>query len=373
MYINIDKKENCSGCYSCKNVCPLNCIKMKIDYEGFWYPYVNKLKCIDCGLCVKSCPIINSKQKSNIPRVYGGYSLDEKILTESSSGGLFTELASRIIELDGIVFGATFDSEFGIKHVGINDINDLKKLRGSKYVQSKIGKTFKIVKELLDNGKLVYFSGTPCQVDGLLCFLKKDYENLICQDIVCHGVPSPKIWKLYLKRFKITKDTKISFRKKKISWENYSFCINDNFNQLAKDNDYIKLFLNNYTLRPSCYKCHSKSIHRKSDITLADFWGVKNTYPDLYNSMGTSLILINSDKGQKLFDSIAKHIKYCEVDIKKAISENSSINVSASLPNNRKEFFKEINDGNFKRITNKYITIPRKLRFKRWLRKFLRK
>ncbi|WP_303888045.1 Coenzyme F420 hydrogenase/dehydrogenase, beta subunit C-terminal domain [Thomasclavelia spiroformis] len=369
MHINIDEKSNCTGCYACENACPVQCIEMKTDEEGFWYPVVNNDKCINCEICIKSCPIINFTAVENTPLVYGGYSLNKKNLLESSSGGLFTELSSKVIELGGTVFGAVFDSKFNVVHLEITKTEDLKLMRGSKYVQSNIGASYKKAKEILENGKIVYFSGTPCQIEGLLHFLKRDYKNLICQDIICHGVPSPMIWDSYLKRFNLDKDAKISFRDKKISWERYSFTIDNYFSQQGIDNDYIKLFLNNYSLRPSCYKCHYKTITRRSDITLADFWGVKDSYPDLYNSKGTSLIFINSEKGKKLFNSVKENIKYEKVELKKIINKNSTISKSAYLPNNRGDFFKEINDKNFRKVTNKYVHIPWKLKFKRKLKR----
>ncbi len=374
-HININIKSNCSGCYSCENICPNKCIEMKVDFEGFWYPEVDNSKCIDCGLCEKTCPIINSRDNNkNIPDAYACYSKDEKIVKISSSGGIFTLLASQIINRGGVVFGAAFNENYDVEHKKITRIKDLELLRGSKYVQSNLGKTFLQVKELLNQGTLVYFSGTPCQIDGLLCFLDKKYDNLICQDIVCHGVPSPKVWKLYLKKFKLQNNVSISFRDKTSGWENYSFSIKDNkgkFIQLARDNDYMKVFLNNLCLRPSCYNCHSKSLSRNSDLTLADFWGAKEIYPQFYNDKGISLVLINSKKGNHLFRDIVKQTNYIKVDILNVIKNNSSINKSAVLPVERENFFEDIQKKSFNKVTKKYVKVPIILKLKRLIRDFL--
>ena len=207
---------------------------MKEDQEGFWYPEVDVNQCINCGLCEKRCPILNDMKVDNQPQAYACYNKDEIIRKGSSSGGVFTLLASLVIEKGGIVYGATFNNENMVEHIKVDNINDLNKLRGSKYVQSKIGNTYFEIKDYLNQGRPVYFSGTPCQIDGLLAFLNKKYDNLILQDIVCHGVPSPKVWKKYLEQFNIEEDANISFRDKSTGWDSYSFTIDqkEKFTQL---------------------------------------------------------------------------------------------------------------------------------------------
>ncbi|MFR1757493.1 MAG: Coenzyme F420 hydrogenase/dehydrogenase, beta subunit C-terminal domain, partial [Thomasclavelia spiroformis] len=319
--IVIKDKSMCSGCHGCMNICPKNCITMKEDNEGFWYPIVDREKCIECGLCEKSCPILNDMSVKNSPKAYACYNKDDEIRKESSSGGIFTLLASYIIKRGGVVYGAAFNNKFEVEHIQVSTIDDLSKLRGSKYVQSKLGNTYSEIKKLLSQEKLVYFSGTPCQVDGLLSFLNKKYDNLICQDIICHGVPSPKLWKYYLRQFKLEDNAKIVFRDKSTGWDSYSFTINQNnkYSQLASQNDYMKVFLKDLCLRPSCYDCHSKSLHRNSDITLGDFWGIKEIYSEMYDeNKGTSLVFINSDKGKNIFNKILNEIKFKYVDIDKA-------------------------------------------------------
>ena len=374
--IEIKDKSKCSGCHSCMNICPKNCIEMKVDQEGFWYPAVDKEKCIKCGLCEKRCPILNDMNIENTPHAYACYNKDEEIRKESSSGGIFTLLASYIIDNGGIVYGAAFNQNFEVEHIEVTNKQNLSKLRGSKYVQSKLGNTYSKIKEHLNQNKLVYFSGTPCQIDGLLCFLNKKYDNLICQDIVCHGVPSPKIWKHYLKKFDLEKNAKISFRDKSTGWDSYSFSIkqdSNSFKELSSQNEYMKVFLKDLCLRPSCYDCHSKSLHRNSDITLADFWGIKEVCPEMYDNKGTSLVFINSDKGKKLFDKISNDIKYQEVDINDASKHNPSSFKSVNIPEKREEYMANIFNNQFDKYSKKYTKLPSLLRIKIIVARFINK
>lgn len=364
--IDIKDKSKCSGCHSCYNICPKQCITMKEDQEGFWYPEVDVEQCIDCGLCEKRCPILNDMKIDNQPQAYACYNKDESIRKESSSGGVFTLLASLVIEKGGIVYGASFNNENMVEHIEIDNANDLNKLRGSKYVQSKIENTYSKVKDYLNQERLVYFSGTPCQIDGLLAFLNKRYDNLILQDIVCHGVPSPKVWKKYLEQFNIEEDAKISFRDKSTGWDSYSFTIDqkEKFTQLSSQNEYMKVFLKDLCLRPSCYDCHSKSLHRNSDITLADFWGIKNICPELYDNKGTSLVFINSKKGKELFENIKQDIEYKEVNIEDASKYNPSSYKSVSMPDKRNKYMENIFNNDFNKYSKKYTKTPLILKVK---------
>lgn len=371
--IAIKDKSKCSGCHSCMNICPKNCIEMKVDEEGFWYPEVDKEKCIECGICKKSCPILNDMSIQNNPKAYACYNKNEEIRKESSSGGIFTLLASYVIDNDGIVFGAAFNQNFEVEHIEVTNEQDLSKLRGSKYVQSKLGNTYLKIKNYLNQGKLVYFSGTPCQIDGLLCFLCKKYDNLICQDIVCHGVPSPKVWKHYLKQFSLEKNASILFRDKSTGWDSYSFTIKqkNKFTQLFNNNEYMKVFLKDLCLRPSCYNCHSKSLHRNSDITLADFWGIKEVCPEMYDNKGTSLVFINSKKGKQLFNKIIKDIKYQEVNINEVSKYNPSSFKSANIPEKRENYMNNIFNNQFDKYSKKYTKLSIWLYLKIFMHKIL--
>ena len=217
--INIENKKECVGCAACENVCPRNAINMVEDEEGFVYPKINNKFCISCGLCENVCPMLNEKKESEIlPKAYAAYNINEEIRIKSSSGGIFTEIAKSIIEKNGIIFSAIFDKEFNVLHEEITNEKDLEKARGSKYIQSLIGDCYKKAKQYLENGKYVLFTGTPCQIEGLYSFLKKDYENLYTQDLICHGVPSKILWKKYLEyRNDVDRDSleKITFRDKR--------------------------------------------------------------------------------------------------------------------------------------------------------------
>jgi coenzyme F420-reducing hydrogenase beta subunit len=365
--LEIKDKSLCSGCHSCKNICPKHCIEMKIDEEGFYYPHIDKEECVNCNLCIQHCPIQNDMTVKNEPKAYACYNKNDVIRMKSSSGGMFSLFTEYIINNSGVVFGASFDDEFMVHHIKVDNIQGLEKLRGSKYVQSKIGNTYKEIKQLLNEGRLVYFSGTPCQIDGLVCYLGKEYDNLILQDIVCHGVPSSKLWTKYKKKFNLNKNDKVSFRNKSTGWSSYSFSIekkNKSYIQLASINEYMRLFLSDLCLRPSCYNCHSKSIHRNSDITLADFWGIDNIDKTMNDNKGTSLVFINSEKGNDLFKSITESTVYKEVNIEEAIKYNPSSYQSVKEPKRRTEFMNDINRLSMKKLANKYCKMSFILKMK---------
>ncbi|MBO4941351.1 MAG: Coenzyme F420 hydrogenase/dehydrogenase, beta subunit C-terminal domain [Clostridia bacterium] len=354
--------ENCSGCHACFNVCPKSCISMKPDGEGFLYPEIDNEKCIDCGMCQKVCPVLTEYKGKSKGSAYACINKDDETRKNSSSGGMFSLIAEHILSQGGIVFGAAFDEDLSVCHVEINCTDDLHKLRGSKYLQSRIGNTYKKVKVHLELGKTVLFSGTPCQISGLITFLGKDYENLLLQDIICHGVPSPFVWREYLKfRGNQTggKAEKASFRDKSYGWKRYfvklDFAGGRKYMKPFDKDLFMRAFLNNLCLRPSCYACHSKSVERQSDITLADFWGIENICPELFDNKGTSLMLVNSPNGQALFDAVKEKMEYREVDFDKAIKNNSSISVSAKLPPKRDEFMSLIKNKSFDKAVKKCV------------------
>lgn len=377
--IQIKNKVECSGCYSCYNICPQSCIAMISDAEGFSYPEVLRGNCIDCGLCEEVCPILNSKEENPVnntiyPKAYACYNLKDQIRKKSSSGGMFFPLASWILKNRGIVYGAAFDKEMTVRHIGVEREEELNKLQGAKYVQSKIGDTYLQVKEQLKRGRMVYFSGTPCQIDGLLFYLQQQYDNLICQDIVCHGVPSPKVWEYYLKyRNEIfgKEPISVNFRDKKHGWKAYDLRIDysDGVYRCDHWNDpYMKAFLRNYILRPSCYKCHSKSIYRKSDITLADFWGIEHVLPSLDDDKGISLVLINSKKGENVFSEVLNIIEKKEVGVDEAIKYNPSAYQSVQLTDERELFMKQIFEGDFEKVVRKFINEKGIMKGIKWIK-----
>ena len=282
---------------------------------------------------------------------------------ESSSGGVFTLLAKEILKNNGIVFGAVFDKDYNIVHSYIDNVDDLKKMQGSKYVQSNIGKSFIQAKNFLDDGKTVLFTGTSCQIEGLKLFLKKDYSNLYTQDIICHGVPSPKVWRKYLEyqKNKYGDIKNISFRNKDHGWSLYQMKISFKskiYCKCYKDDSFMNVFLDDLCLRDSCYNCIFKKKYRNSDITLADFWGidkVKNKYND---DKGVSAVIINTKKGENIFEKIKKYCNYEKVELNDIIKYNSAYVQSSKLNKNRELFFKDINNMKFNRLAKKYIKKP---------------
>lgn len=342
--IQITDKHNCCGCSACASICPKHCITMQADSEGFLYPSVDIDKCVDCHLCERVCPCINSEQSQNPIECYGAKNNDDSIRRQSSSGGIFTAIAEGVINKEGVVFGAAFDNEWKVVHTHTETIDGIAAFRGSKYVQSGIGDSFRQVKAFLKSGREVLFSGTPCQVAGLKRFLRKDYENLLTIEVVCHGVPSPKIWREYLSSLEIKNISSISHKDKTTGWRGYSFTIKDInqkvvFTEKASDNKYMMAFIRNLTLRPSCFSCPAKAGRSHADITLADYWGIEHLLPELDDNKGTSFICINSPKGLALVNEL--NIQIIRADFQKTTPYNSCIVKSTIEPVARKQFWKE--------------------------------
>ena len=347
MINRVDSKD-CTGCWGCINICPKKCISMKSEIDGFDYPIVDESKCIKCNKCVKVCPIMTRKEVKNNPYAYSCFKKEELVREKSTSGGIFTLLATDVINNDGVVFGARFNDSFNVEHNYIDTIEEIKVFRGSKYVQSKIGYTFTEVKRFLEEGKEVLFSGTPCQIGGLKAFLGKDYENLICIDIICHGVPSPMVWNKYKNEISNgRKITDISFRDKTYGWKDYSFRMDfengTRYFEKGIENKYIRGFIGDIYLRNSCYQCKFKSLHRQSDLTLADFWGIENINKQMDDGKGTSFVIVNSDKGNQILQKIKQKIEIEKVNLNESIKYNMSA-IKSSYKNPRREyFFKNIN------------------------------
>ncbi|MCR1823329.1 SP_1767 family glycosyltransferase [Terrisporobacter muris] len=357
--IKIEEKHMCSGCHACDNICPKKAISMDIDEEGFWYPNVDKNKCVNCNLCKDICPIINDKNFVSMKKAYGCYNLDEDIRLKSSSGGVFSALASSVIAKNGVVFGARFDENFNVVHDYIETIEELSVFRGSKYVQSNIGENFKIAKKFLKSGRLVLFSGTPCQIGGLKAYLRKEYDNLITVDLICHGVPSPMIWQKYIEELSNGKKlTDMTFRDKSKGWKNgvlkYTFNDGSEITEKYGESLYIKGFIKNCYLRPSCYACHFKTLDRCSDLTLGDFWGVEDSLPNIDKDSGVSLIMGHSDKGYKALEDIKEQIYSEEVDIDKSIVFNTCA-IESVKNSKRKDFFKIMESNSLEESIDKTI------------------
>ena len=351
----------CNGCHACYSICPKSCITMIEGEEGFLEPSIDNSKCIDCKLCIIRCPINNTltekKEENNTVKSIVAINKDDIVRKNSSSGGVFSELANYILDQDGVVYGVGFNDDFEVQHMKITNKSEIYKLQGSKYVQSKIGDIFFDIKNELKNNKVVLFTGTPCQVEGLLSFLGKSYENLYTQDIICHGVPSPKSWRKYINEF--NEDIKsISFRDKTFGWLNFSVKIETKDNKYINTKDvFLQSFLKNLNLRKSCYNCKFKKINRNSDITLADFWGIENIDKKYFDDKGTSLVILHSDKGEFLYNKIKAKFISSNVNLEEAIKYNTAINKSVEMTNARSKFFKNIDKYNYKEVFQKAIEI----------------
>lgn len=344
------KNLKCSGCTACFAICPKDAITMQADLEGFKYPVIDKNKCIDCGLCYNVCPL--DKMCGNLEGDKTSFACsakDENFAKQSSSGGVFAILANMYIKEQAVIYGAAFDDDWNVCHIRADKKDELKRLYTSKYVQSDMGNTFRDVKFDLDNGKKVLFAGTPCQVAGLRSYLQKDYLNLLTVDFICHGVPSPLVWQQYvdtLKKKLNSKITEISFRDKKDGWKSFNFKLitanGDVFYEKHGDNTYMKGFLKDLYLRPSCYDCKFKTLQRASDITLADFWGIEKIIPEINVEKGVSLCWASSEKGDTILDKALKQTIYEQVDLNEAIKHNPSAITSVKRHKNRNKFFEDI-------------------------------
>lgn len=363
-HIVIDDKTDCCGCGACADICPKQCIEMTPDSEGFVYPIVNKSHCIDCGLCVSVCPVKQYKKADGSITAFAAYSRDEKIRMESTSGGIFTHLAEKVIENGGTVISAAFDGDFTVRHICIDSPDELYKFRSSKYVQSNTLGIYKKTRDFLDSGKKVMFCGTPCQIRALKTFLKKDYDNLICVDLFCHGVPSQKSFEKYLENANTDnkKIENISFRDKRISWEKYSLTIkfsDGEKSSLWKHDPYARAFGFSLINRPICSVCRLKSFPRVSDITLGDLWKINEIFPEMNDHKGISFVLLNSSRGIKLFNSVSDKIVSKEIKSGKLKEVYPVMGVPVKPHKNRAKFFEQIDNAPFGKIAMKYSTVDK--------------
>ena len=354
--IKIIKNNNCTGCFACYNVCPVNAIEMKYDNEGFYKPLISS-NCIECGKCIKTCPVIENKNSNKVLETYAAWSNDEEILLNSSSGGIFSELAFEILNEDGIVYGVGWE-DGEVKHKRITTKDGLKELQGSKYLPSFVGDAYKNVIEDLKDGRKVLFSGTPCQIAGLNKIIKND--NLITVDLICHGMPSYKAFEKYCKEEFLEKVKKVDFRSKKTGWINYSLIYYTNIlkNNYHRMDKFFFGFLKDIYLNEPCYNCKFKGTkegkNREADITLADFWGVPK---ELFNEKGVSLVVINTKKGKELFSKIKDRIFTKEVSLERGIEGNPSFHKSCIRTKERDMFYKEFDNLTFKELSDRYFKI----------------
>lgn len=372
--IQIKRKEDCCGCNACGDVCPKNAISYKTDKEGFWYPSVDMERCIDCHLCEKVCPIINvgelKKNDFEEPRCFVAENKSIDVVFDSTSGGVFSALASFIYKEKGYVGGAIFNEDFSVRHYISANKNDLPALRSSKYLQSNLEGFFTEVKNLLIKGETVFVCGSPCQMAALRAFLKKDYDNLFIADYICRGINSPKVWHKYLDSFEERYGSKVIYAKaksKEYGWHKLTQKV------ILEDGKHVyePVDVSNFTkgylttgayCRPSCYECKFKGFPRIADITLGDFWGISEFDKSWDKDLGISLVMINSKKGEMFFDKVKNRLNYRSLSFDQCSKNNPSLYSSLNPPKvDRQEFFEDMDKMSFEDIAKKYINVPPKL------------
>jgi coenzyme F420-reducing hydrogenase beta subunit len=347
-------KENCCGCSACYSVCPRQAITMKPDEEGFLYPEIDQSRCVDCHRCTAICPLTcegNYKQ-NGMPRFYAAYHKSKDVLLQSTSGGAFTAISDVVLRQEGVIYGADYDENFRVLHQRADVSEGRDRMRISKYVQSDMGSSFTRIKADLENGRTVLFTGTPCQTAGLRGFIGNSplSEKLYLCDVICYSIPSPLVWEDY-KRFLERKDggkiTSVRFRSKKNGWSRQSsswlfFFTTDRTPEVQEDDLFYRLYLKaGAIIRPSCSQCRFTDVNRASDLTIADYWGIEKYSQGLYNSLGVSLILVNSPKGEALFQQCRQDMIIEERPMEEAFREQKRLNEPLPLPENRSRFWKD--------------------------------
>lgn len=369
--INIQNKVECCGCNACGDACAQGAITFKTDKEGFWYPEVDNQKCTDCHLCEKVCPIINVKElkKNDFPQsiCYAAEHKNLEVVFDSTSGGLFSALADIMYKCGGYVGGAVFNDDFSVRQYISNDKKDLPRLRSSKYLQSHLDGFYKQVRDLLRAGEKVLVCGSPCQMAAMRAFLRKDYDNLLIADYICRGTNSPKVWRKYLDTYEERYGSPVAYAKsksKEYGWRNLTqkvILANGKAYYETKDqNNFTKGYLKtNVYCRPSCYDCKFKGFPRIADITLADFWGIEKIDKNFEKNLGTSLVMINSKKGEVYFEEVKKRINYLEMPFEKSIAGNRAL--THPLPPSkvdRSAFFDDLDKMSFTKLAEKYFKTP---------------
>lgn len=379
--IEVKNKVNCCGCTACTNICPRHAIKMTPDKEGFLYPIVDKDLCIECGLCERVCPILERKDKELLPNQIQYKALrhkDTELLSQSSSGGAFIAIAYYVINNGGIVCGAKYTKTATVIHDFAETLHDVKEFMGSKYSQSNILGIFPQIKSILKTGRLVLFTGTPCQVHGLNLYLQKNYDNLITIDLVCHAVPSPLIFKEYINycsnKLKVPVEAIDMRYKRPHGWGHYL-----SYRFHLQNGEYIinppqiekwgRLFFSKLIDRPSCHECKFTNYNRCSDLTIADFWDDMNKRPEIYSKDGTSLCLVNTKKGVEILKAIENSVKLW--DISQEESKQPCLLMPTPSNIKREKFWSDYEKRGFKYVYWKYFTDSYYKRFKRTIKKTL--
>ena len=372
--------KKCSGCALCEYLCPKNAITM-VNKDGFLYPKVDESMCVYCGVCTKLCPVNSEKTtESNCIEAFAVKHKDCDIIANSSSGGIFTALSDKILENNGFIIGADFDNDMNLRHVVTSTQEGRNRMRGSKYIQSDTTGIYKTIRDLLKEDKPILFTGTPCQAAAVRkAFPNKD--NLYIVDIICHGVPSPEVWKKYVsfieKKYK-KKLSFFSFRNKSLSgWRKYSAKLTFEDDSEILHNDYtgsfIELFRYDVCLRSSCTECNFTSMNRQGDITIGDFWGVENVLPDISDNKGISAVMINTEKGKQLFEQIKDSVNITPTTQKDIAKKQPNLSKSSSYSNKAIPFKQDLNSMPFEKVLKKYTRVGFKRRIIDAIKKILKK
>lgn len=357
---------NCTGCQACVSICPKNCISMVTSGDGFRLPDISIENCVQCGECEKVCPVLHTQIVSTNTLALAIKNRNEKDRKDSTSGGVFPLLAELVLNRNGAVFGAMYDENFDVKHVSITDYNKISLLQGAKYTQSIVGEALGEVKKELESGCHVLFSGTPCQCAGLKTFLGKEYDNLITVDIICHGVPSPKVWQAYIdyrsqKENNGVRPQRINMRSKVSGWSRYGYSAdfdygNGKITRIHNSQDlFMQAFIGNICLRNSCSNCKAKGVERCTDFTLGDYWGIWNQHPEFDDNKGTSVVFVHTQKGREILEQLSDKMDCLKVDIEDAYKENGSLVNSSPAHSGRDEFLEQITADNFEDLVKKYF------------------
>lgn len=395
--IDICDKSQCCGCEACVQRCPKRCIALVEDAEGFLYPKVDASVCVDCGLCEKVCLVINQSDERQPQAVYASINPDSDVRQSSSSGGIFSALADAVLRQGGVVFGVCWDKDWQLIFDYAETQVDLSRFRGSKYLQAHIGDAYIKAEQFLKSGRQVLFTGTSCQIAALKLYLKKDYDNLLTVDVICHGAPSPGVFRAYLseeiaqvadrqQKNSVSLPSKpyiaernvlntagwhiedIQFRDKRLGWEKYSFtlCLAEasaegdkntvSLSSPLNENIFMRGFLRDFYLRPSCYSCPAKSGKSGSDITLGDFWGINELKPEIDDDRGVSAVTINSDKGALWFDKFS--LQRYEMSYGDLCCYNPALVRSVVSPPQRAKFFKQYGKQSFFLLVDKLCVEP---------------
>jgi acetyltransferase-like isoleucine patch superfamily enzyme/coenzyme F420-reducing hydrogenase beta subunit len=383
--IQISDKKDCCGCNACGDICNHDAIQFTTDIEGFWYPEIDKEKCTNCGLCNKVCPVIHATElkKNDLEQsiCYAAEHKNLEVVFDSTSGGAFSALADIMYKEKGYVGGAISNNDFSIRHYISNDKKDLPKLRSSKYLQSDLSGFYKEVKQILVNGEKVLVCGCPCQMTALRAFLQKDYDNLIIADFVCRGINSPKAVRKYLDTFEERYGSPIVYTKaksKEYGWRNLTFkavLANGKTYYETKDENYFtKGYLHtNVFSRPSCYDCQFKGFPRIADITLADYWGIEKIDKTMDKDLGTSLVMINSQKGQVYFEKAKQRLNYIQTSFESILQGNPALLKPLNPPLvDRVQFYKDLDEMTFSEVALKYLKKTKKQIIKEQIKNILR-